>query len=192
MEELKEALSSLESRLAKYDKDAKRNKKNDYRLMSKSELEHILTSGLPVQDKKKILLSQIGLLRINLFAEFSARIQVLEQDSRLDEAVELMNEYTLNVAIPFILKKTPSMTSRFKTLIGLNRQPEPLKYVQEWKSKYQSWDKCRKVPTDPRLRQELFKQLLSIYRMLYALSFSKENFPPSYLVIFYDPTRVRI
>ena len=193
MKELKKILSSIQLKLASYDKDAKRDKRRDYKLIPKTELNHILDSQVPVRDKKKILLSQIGLLRINLFMEFYERIQSLERESRLDEAVALMNDYALNVAIPFIpRKKTASLMSRFIDLIRLDRQLEPFEYVQEWKSKYQSWRERRKVPMNPRLRQEMFTQLRFTFNMLYTVSFSDENFPPSPTIVFFNPTRVMI
>jgi len=66
-----------------------------------------------VQDKKAILLSQIGLLRINLFIEFDKRISILEQGGQLDEAVEMMSDYALNIAIPFIPRKKSFVDKSF-------------------------------------------------------------------------------
>jgi len=194
VKELERILRYLKSRLAQYDEDAKRDKEKDYKIMPQSELKHILHSGIRPQDKKTLLLSQIGLLRINLFMEFYERIQILEQNSQLDEAVDLMNDYASNIAIPFIpKKKTPSLVGRFMDLFAKERRLEPFEYVQEWKSKYQSWiEGERKVPMIPQLRRKEFSQLRFIYNMLYAVSFSDENFPPSPTIIFFDPTRMRI
>ena len=191
VKELTNILSSFKSRLTAYDKDAKRDKKRDYELLPKSELEYVLKSGIPVEEKKNLLLSQIGLLRINLFKEFNERIQILEQNGRLDEAVELMNDYALNVAIPFIpKKKTPSLISRFMDLIRPERL-EPFEYVQEWKNKYQFWVERINAPMIRQLRREKFSQLRVIYNMLYTFSFSDENFPPSPTIIFFDPSLVK-
>ena len=99
--ELKAILLSLTSRFEKIDQDAVRDKTRDYKLLPQSKLNYILKSEIPALEKK-LLLSQIGLLRINLFAEYSERMQIFEENNQLDKAVEVMNEYAANIAIPFI------------------------------------------------------------------------------------------
>jgi len=193
VKELTNILSSFKSRLAAYDKDAKRDKKRDYELLPQSELRYVLRSGIPVEDKKNLLLSQIGLLRINLFMEHYERIRIFEENSQLDEAIEVMNDYAVNVAIPFIpAKKSPSLINRFMDLIVKDRLLEPFEYVQKWKTEYQSWVESRKIPMNQSLRREKFSQLKTMFHMLYTVSFSDDNFPPSPTIVFYDPSRIKI
>lgn len=192
MKELRAILQSLRSRLARVDQDAVRDREKDYTLLPSNELNYILKSRIPVQEKKKLLLHQIGLLRINLFREYSERIQMLEKNKQLDEAVKLMNDYAVNIAIPFIpLKKQPSLINRFMDLISRERPLEPFEYVQKWKSECQSWLEHNDTFTHPSIREreqrERFIELQMIFHMLYTVSFSDDNFPPSPTIILVDP-----
>lgn len=193
VKELTNILSSFKSALAEYDKDSKRDKKRDYKLLPQSELKYVLKSGIPDGEKKNLLLSQIGLLRINLFMEHYERIRTFEENNQLDEAIKIMNDYAVNVAIPFIpAKKSPSLINRFMDLIAKERLLEPFEYVQKWRTEYQSWVKSRKIPMNQSLRQEKFSQLKIVFNMLYTVSFSDNNFPPSPTIILHDPSRIKI
>ena len=179
--------------MAKYDQDAVRDKKKDYELLPSNMLHYILKSKIPNRDKKKLLLSQIGLLRINLFMEHSQRVEMLEDNNQLNEAVEVMNDYVVNIAIPFIpVTKKPSLINRFMDLISRERLLEPFEYVQKWKTEYHSWVESSEFPKNELLRPEKFAQLQTIFRMLYAMSFSDDNFPPSPTIVLFDPSRVKI
>ena len=186
--ELSNILTSFETRLASYDKDAERNREGDYALLPSSKLNFVLRSGIPTEEKKKLLLSQIGLVRINLFTEHYARIQKLEESKQLDEAVKVMNDYVRNVALPFIpRKKRPSLWNRLLDLISLERVLEPFEYTQEWEKEYQAWfeqkEGLKLSYIEERERQEKFAHLRTIFHMLYALSFSDDNFPPSPIIV---------
>lgn len=196
VKELSNILSSLKSRIAKYDKDAKRDKKFDYKLLPQSQLQQILRSGIPAEEQRKLLLSQIGLIRINLFSEHLERVRLFEKNNQLDDAVNVMNDYVVSIAIPFVpTKKKPSLINRFMDLISLERLLEPHEYVQKWKTGYQTWFE-RKPSMHPciseREQQEKFDQLKITFNMVHAVSFSDNNFPPPPTVVFVDPTRIKI
>lgn len=165
--------------------------------MPQSELNHILKSEIPALEKKKLLLSQIGLLRINLFAEYSEKIGVSEGNNQLDKAAEVMNDYAVNIAIPFIpSKKQPSLINRFTRLISRERLLEPFEYIQKWKTEYQSWFERKQKSIFPDIHEreqlERFNRLRETFHTLYSLSFSDDNFPPPPTIIFYNPTRIEI
>jgi len=194
---LKNILLAFKSKLMVYDEDAKRNKNSDYTLLPQGQLEQILRSRIPVEEKKKLLLSQIGLLRINLFSECYERTKVLEESKQIDEAVKLMNDYAENVAIPFIpAKKKPSLINRFTDLLSLQRPLEPFEYVQKWRTLYRTWFEGNQSSmhsyTRESQRLEMFNQLRITFNMVYTASFSDDNFPPSPTIIFVDPTRIKV
>lgn len=191
--ELDRILQSFKLRLVELDQDAVRDKNKDYSLLPSNKLNLILKSQIPLQEKKKLLLNQIGLLRINLFMEYSERIAILEKNKQLDEAVKLMNDYAESIAIPFIpIKKQPSLINRFMDLISRERPLEPHEYVQKWKNEYQLWFERNDAFTKPSLRKheehDRFIQIQMIFHMLYTVSFSDDNFPPSPTIILVDPS----
>lgn len=190
VKQLRRILMLFQSKLAEYDKNPARDKRMDYQLMPRSRLNHVLSSRIPAAHKKTVLLNQIGLLRINLFAEFDARIRALEQEGRLDEAIELMNDYVRNVAIPFIpRKKRPSLVNRFVDLVRSSKRLDPIEYIRQWGRKYRSWVEHRTSAMTSRIRRKTFCELRSIYHMVYAFSFSDENFPASPIIIIFDSSR---
>jgi len=194
LNKLETILSDFKSKLSELDKNAKRDKNLDYKLRSKSELTALLNSNIPLKDKKTLLLSEIGYVRINLFMEYNARISLLEQNNQMDDAVELMNEYVTNVAIPFIPNKaSPDMVNRIKDAFHMNRQLEPHEWISDWKRKYTSWIEGQRISQmNEGFQLSDYEQLKITYRMLYAVSFSSENFPPGPTIIFYDPTRIKV
>jgi hypothetical protein len=194
IKELGSIFNSLKSKLTEFDKNSVRDKERDYSLISPSELSHILGSKIPTQAKKKLLLSQIGLLRINLFMEYFERIRIFEENRLFDDAMEIMNDYAESVAIPFISsRKQPSLVKRFLDLIARERTLEPYEYIQKWRNEYQSWFSHNETSLHPPIQElklkERFSQNKITFNMLYAVSFSDDNFPPSPNIIFYDHTR---
>jgi hypothetical protein len=57
--------------------------------MPKDELEQTLRSKAKNQYKRRLLLTQIGYVRINLFSEYYARLQHAERNKEFEEAVKL-------------------------------------------------------------------------------------------------------
>lgn len=100
--ELKSILNFLKSKLDDLNKNAVRNKEKDYQLKPQSELNHLLRSEMPIDEKKNILISQIGLVRINLFMEHYERVNIFEKNKQFDKAIKIMNYYVKGIAIPFI------------------------------------------------------------------------------------------
>ena len=57
--------------------------------MPKDELEQTLRSKAKNQYKRRLLLTQIGYVRINLFSEYYARLRHAERNKEFEEAVKL-------------------------------------------------------------------------------------------------------
>ena len=197
VKELLDVLGSFKAKLAECDKDAVRDIKSDYELIPQSQLDLVLRSQASVDKKRSLLLSQIGLLRINLFSEYNERVRILEEKKDLDQAITVMNDYAENVAIPFISsKKKPSFINRFMDLVSKERPLEPFEYVRKWREQHQSWFEYKETSASSYVsdnqRQEMFAQLKIIFNMLYAVSFSDDNFPPSPSVILFDSRHIRM
>jgi hypothetical protein len=133
-------------------------------------------------------------LRTNLFAEYSKQIQLLEEKKDLDKAVELMNDYIINLAIYFIGKtKKPSYTSRFLTFSS-RKNPTPAEYIQKWKTDYQIWFKSNK-PMHPQIyenkRAKDYRQMKNTFNMLHNLSFSSDNIPERQIFVIVDPNTIK-
>jgi len=193
--ELRSILNSLKSKLVDLDQNAVRDKEKDYQLRTQSELDHLLRSEMPIEEKKNILISQIGLVRINLFMEHYERVNRFEKNKQFDEAIKVMNYYVKNVAIPFIgPTKKPSLIQRFINWITREKAIEPLEYIKNWGYQYRSWFEENETTTIPALREsrkkEKFDKLKHIFHMLYCFSFSKEDLPPEPIIVYYDPRRV--
>ena len=69
IQELRSILNSLKSELTDLDKNSVSNKERKYSLASPKELNLILRSTIPTKDKKSVILSQVGLVRINRYSE---------------------------------------------------------------------------------------------------------------------------
>lgn len=192
--ELEKILSSFEDNLAEYDEDAKREKVKDYKLLPKNQLARIMRSEIPTREKKNVLLSQIGFLRINLFMEYDERIEILEKSNQLDEAINVMNECAQKISIPFIpRKKRLSLLISFLDLVSSKKVHKPFEYVQKWNAEYKNWCKNKHNKKNSFImnqeRRNKFKQLKEIFYMLYCLSFSDANFPPSPTIVFIGDAR---
>ena len=135
-------------------------------------------NGIPsLLARKAVALYYLGLLRTNLFVEINDKALNLGYNQRnYDDALSLMNEYAINVAIPFNTKE-----SQFRRVIksaqritsGRGLLPY---YPRDWKTKYRRWIKGNKK-LDPDKRLRAFLDLSSIFSMLEVMSFSNENFP---------------
>jgi hypothetical protein len=146
--------------------------------MPKEELKQILKSKTKTQKKRKLLLTQIGYLRINLFSEYYERLQRAEKNKEFDKAVKLMNKYIETIALPFIpTKEQSALTKRLEAWFADDETPDPAKYLREWKTRYEKWLKHTEVMPNQKTEKE-FTQLKTTFFTLYTLSFSAHNFPP--------------
>lgn len=150
--------------------------------MTQDELSQILKRKNKPGEKKQLLLTQIGYLRINLFAEYYEQIQQAQRNNELDNAVKLMNRYAETIAIPFILiKKQLALVKRLKEVFKIKSSSEPTEHIQEWKTGYEAWfnqNASIHPQMDNKKRLEEFDKLKKNFIMLYTISFSVENFPP--------------
>lgn len=150
--------------------------------MTQNELNQILESKMKPRKKKKLLLTQIGYLRINMFGEYYEQINRAQERKELDKAVELMNKCAETVALPFLsTKKEPGLIERLKELVSTKKQPDPAELIRKWITAYETWFKqneSTRPQTDDRKRMEEFNQLKMAFFTIYTYSFSVENFPP--------------
>jgi hypothetical protein len=150
--------------------------------MPQNELNQILKSEIKPKKKRELLLTQIGYLRINLFAEYYEQIKQAQGSNELDKAVKLMNRFAETVASPFFTtKKQPALIKRLKKLLSIKTPPEPAELIQKWKTVYEAWFKQKDSiypQMDDKKRMEEFDQLKIAFFTLYTFSFSVDNFPP--------------
>ena len=181
MKGLEKTFQELKSKLEEIDQNAIRDKKLDFAVISQTELNQIKKSKNRLKKKTQMLLTQIGYLRINLFAEYYERIQSAQRNNDLDKAVELMNECVEIIAIPFIsTKKQSAFIKRLKVLLSIRQFPEPVEHVQKWKAGYKAWfkkDGTARLQTGDEKRMENFNQMKMAFITLYTFSFSIDNFP---------------
>lgn len=160
-------------------KSAVRNKQFDFPVINENWLKQFLKSNAKLEEKKRFLLTQIGYLRINLFTEYYEQAKLLKEQRRLDEAVELMNQYA-EIARIFIPKQQQrSLTKKLKQLFAI-RSIEPTEYLKKWEAAYEAWNKQKASQQllDVEKRMKEFDQLRMALLELYTFSFAVENFPP--------------
>lgn len=173
--ELQQILQQLSNKLEELNQNGTDEKKYDYPMMPRTELTQTLQSKISSKKKKKTLLTQIGLTRINLFNRHYQRIQQNEKNNKLNEAIKLMNAYVEPIAIPFISTKKPSaFAKRLKQIITPTNLPEPTEEIQKWKTIYNNWQK-QETPTP---KPEDYNTLKKTFITLYTISFSAKDFPP--------------
>ena len=148
-------------------------------MMNENWLNQALKSDIKLKEKKKLLLTQTGYLRINIFTEYLERVNLLREKNQLNEAVELMNKHAEIARIFIPTKKQSAFTKRLKELLSM-RSAEPIEYLQKWQSAYESWHKQEpsQQPLDEKKRMEEFDQIKMAFLELYTFSFSVDNFPP--------------
>ena len=130
--------------------------------------------------KKKLLLTEIGYLRINLFQEYYERIQIAQKTKDPDKAIQLMKTYIETIAMPFIQERlNPSVLSRITRPFSKDKTPNAAKVLQEWKTSYEKWTNPREMTlSNQKNRIEQFDQIKRTFITLYTISFSFGNFPP--------------
>jgi len=148
-------------------------------MMNENWLRQILKGDLKLKEKKRLLLTQIGYLRINIFTEYLERVNLLREKEQLEKAVELMNRYAEIASIFISTKKQPTIIKRLKELLS-KQKIEPIEYLQKWRSGYDAWFKQKpsNQTVDKKKRMEEFDQLKMLFIDLYTFSFSADNFPP--------------
>ena len=176
LRELEEIYKSLNSILKELNKDYIRNKKYDFQLMDENRLNQLLRSHVKLEEKKRILLTQIGYLRVNIFTEYLERVNLLQEKKQLNQAADLMNKYAEIASIFILTKEQPTIAMQLRRLFSKQRS-DPIEYLQKWQTHYESWSKQNKEPIDEK-RMADFQQLKRAYIELYTFSFSIENFPP--------------
>ena len=141
-------------------------------------LNKTLKSNISLRDKKRLLLTQIGYLRIDIFTEYFERVNLLREREQLDQAVELMNQHA-EIASIFISRKSQSrLVKRLKELLSI-RNLEPIYYLEQWRTLYATWFKHNNSDQiDEKKRIENFEKLKMAFLEVYTFSFSVENFPP--------------
>ena len=177
---LEEFYNELSIKLEEINKGAIRDRKLDFSLMPKEDLLRKLKKSPKEGEKKLILLTEVGYLRINLFHEYYERIQVAQKNRDFGEAVELMKDYVETIAMPFLQQKLhPSVLDRVGRFLYSNGNPDAGKTMQDWLTGYEAWSKKQgSAMSDSSEKLEMYNGLKRSFIVLYTLSFSYENFPP--------------
>lgn len=144
--------------------------------MDENRLNQLLRSHVKLEEKKRILLTQIGYLRVNIFTEYLERVNLLQEKKQLNQAADLMNKYAEIASIFILTKEQPTIAMQLRRLFSKQRS-DPIEYLQKWQTHYESWSKQNKETIDEK-RMADFQQLKRAYIELYTFSFSIENFPP--------------
>ena len=79
LKELEEIFQVLKLKFKELNKDAVRDKKCDLPMMNENWLNQVLKSGIKLKEKKRLLLTQMGYLRINIFTEYYERVKLLRE-----------------------------------------------------------------------------------------------------------------
>jgi len=166
-------------KLKELNKGAVRDKKGDLPMMNENWLNQVLKSDIKLKERKRLLLTQIGYLRINIFSEYFERVKLLREKNQLNEAVELMNKHAEIASMFISTKEQPASVKRLKELLSI-RSTEPIEYLRKWRAAYEAWFKqeSNQQPIDNKKRMEEFDQLKMAFLELYTFSFSVDNFPP--------------
>ena len=148
-------------------------------MINENWLNQTLKSDITLKEKKHLLLTQIGYLRMNIFTEYLERVNLLREKNQLDPAVELMNKHAEIASIFISTKKQSVLIKRLKELL-LIRRIEPIEYLQKWQTAYEAWYKqaSSQQLIDEKKRMEEFDKLKMAFLELYTFSFSVDNFPP--------------
>lgn len=140
LKELEEIFQVLKSKLKELKKDAIRDKEYDSQIMNENWLNQVLKSDIKLKEKKRLLLTQIGYLRISIFTEYLDRVNLLRERNQLNKALELMNKHAEIASIFIPTKKQPALIKRLKELLSM-RSTEPIEYLQKWRTAYEAWHK---------------------------------------------------
>lgn len=177
---LEEIFRTLTSKLDGLNKDAVRDRKLDFNVVSEDELHQKLQSEKKAYGKRRLLLTQVGYLRINIFHEYYERIQKAQETGQISKALELMNDYIETVALPFLQPRLhQSLLEHLKRVFSSDRNPDAAKLLQDWNVHFKDWvstDGDTKSEDSGRLKD--YAEMKTEFITLYTLSFSFDNFPP--------------
>lgn len=164
--------------------------------MPKNERTLILKSNAPELAKKKLILSEMVKLRINLYDAYLDQIQLCHKGKDDAKAVKLMNDYVETVAIPFMLPlRQLSLFGRLKKWLSRDKTPTPSELIEKWRTEYKQWFHQKSSTYHDFYERERIKEvnhLQSTFNLLYAYSFSKDNNPESQTFVFVDPTKIKL
>ncbi len=179
MQHFKATFQELKSTLDRLDQEAVRNKKLDFEIFPTDALDRKLQE-LTKHEKRKLMLTQIGYLRINLFQEYYERIQAAQERKDLNKAIQLMQRYIQTIALPFIQERLhPSFLTRISNLFSVGTLPDATQTLREWQTRYRKWDEQRETESvADQIAPEEFERMKKTFITLYTLSFSPSNFPP--------------
>lgn len=176
---LESTFRELETIIGKLNENAVRDLKFDLQVMTHDELDQILESKIGKREKIRILLTQIGFLRINIFNECYKEIQLAETKNEFDKAVKIMNDYIEPVAMRFIQERLhPSLTDRIIELFSKSKLPDTGKTLGEWKRSLFTWSEDASMRFDQQKKTKEYARIKEIFITLDMLSFSFDNFPP--------------
>jgi hypothetical protein len=176
---LETTFREFETIIGKLNENALRDRKLDTCEMSHDELDKILESKIGRREKIRILLTQIGFLRIDIFNECYKRIQLAETKKEFDEAVKIMNGYIEPVAMRFLQERLhPSLIDRIINSFSNSKLPDAAKTLEEWRSSLSTWSEDKSKPLDQEKKIEKYTKIKEIFITLDMLSFSFDNFPP--------------
>jgi hypothetical protein len=160
-------------------RDALRDRKIDFTVMPQDELERKLQTIKKAHIKRKLLLTEVGYLRINLFQEYYERIQSAQKNGDPKKAVQLMEVYLETVAMPFIQERLhPSILNKISRLFSTDKVPNATKTLEEWKNRFAAWTKQKTPLADETSQLKQYEELKRTFITLYTISFSFNNFPP--------------
>ena len=177
---LKQIFQKLSSVLGELDREAIRDLKFDVRMLPARELNLRLQESSNEHEKRELLLTEIGYLRINIFQEYWERIQILQKNQDLSRAVKLMDDYIKTIAFPFIQERlNPSLIDKITRCFSADDLPDAGRVLEEWNTEYAAW--FSESGFNQMLEQkalEKFNEIKKTFFTLYTISFSFENFPP--------------
>ena len=136
---LETTFREFETIIGKLNENAVRDRKYDLSVMTNDELDKILESKIRRSEKTRILLTQIGFLRINIFNEYYNEVQLAETKNELDDAVKTMNSHIEQVAMRFIRERLhPSLIDRIINRFSVDCKSKdqsrvPSRLLLDWK-----------------------------------------------------------
>jgi hypothetical protein len=177
---LHELFHGYYSKLQELNQTAVRDQKLDCSVVSETELAKRLSGKINPLWGQYFLLSQIGYLRINLFAEYYARINAARENKDFNKGIHLMNEYLETVAKPFLIWQVQnSFTGRLRDLVSGSENRRIINQtLVTWAKDYGVWLKLSEDAKAEKNLNEEFGRMMINFNTLYTYSFSSQNFPP--------------
>ena len=123
-----------------------------------------------------------------MYSAYNYKIIEYENNEQLNDAINLMNQYVKRIAIPLVGEISgPSIMDHIKDFLSIRRLKTSEEYIQEWQSYHASWPNIDwNNPLNQLNKDKMYGEVKIIYNMLYALSFSKDNFPDMPNIVLVD------